>query len=72
MLFPGAQKSGFSSPDEDGPLEEKVAAASVLVVAPTAITLGRSPGELADRLNDPELPTPKTGIIPAFLQRFED
>eukprot|EP00732_Lithocolla_globosa_P000947 Lithocolla_globosa_v1_NODE_379_length_4231_cov_15.911398.p4 type:complete len:128 gc:universal NODE_379_length_4231_cov_15.911398:3975-3592(-) len=72
IIEPGAEISGLISaklsPPAPGPRLEKAAKPSVLVVAPTPITLAKSPGELAEPQIGPELPWAKTGMIPAALQ----
>lgn len=63
--MPGADMSGFSTLSSVGPLLLKKVSSSSSFVAPTAITLVRSPGLLAVEHSGPALPIAQTGIIPA-------
>jgi hypothetical protein len=61
---PGAVISGLISPATDGPILDPHASVSPLLVIPTEITFGLSPGELVVS-HSPSLPLEKIGMIPA-------
>ena len=67
--LPGAETCGFWMPELAGPRLLKEAMASVLVVAPTAMTsAAESAGEPVVRQFGPEFAAAKTGITPAACQ----
>jgi len=69
MELPGAETCGFCPPLLAGPRELKEAMASVLVVAPTAMTSAAlSAGEPVVRQLGPLLALAKTGMTPAECQ----
>src|SRR3954468_5684283 len=73
---PGARRSGFAMPSTVGPLAEKVASLSSLLLTvvlslldPTVTTNGSLPGARTVPGELPPLPAAVTTVIPAFHNR---